>query len=119
MGLPLPATFLFFGILLEACCSPNRCHQAKTGAMVLDSAIGKIEQYKERNGRYPIILDDIEKGLGAKVEQELKANCPDCTDLKYKTDPFGFEMEYRYYQMGKIVCRYDTEGMKWICRGEY
>lgn len=87
--------------------------------MVLDGAIKKIEQYKERNGRYPVILDHIEKGYGERLEQELRADCPDCTDFRYGTDSFGFEMEYRYYRMGKNVCAYGTESEKWNCRGVY
>lgn len=111
--------FGLFGFLLQACCSPNRCRQAKTGAMVLDPVIEKIEHYKERNGRYPVVLDDMEKGLGARVVEDLRAGCPDCRGFRYKTDSFGFEMEYSYEQNGKNTCLYTTEAMQWNCRGEY
>lgn len=87
--------------------------------MVLDPVVEKVENYKARNGRYPVVLDDVEKGLGEKVIEDLRAACPDCRDFRYKTDPFGFEMEYTFEQHGKNSCRYTTEAMQWVCRGEY
>lgn len=119
MGIGRAAGVALGAALLAGCCSPNRCPQAKTGAQVLDSAIAKVEQYKERNGRYPVVLDDIEKGLGAQVQKELRHFCPDCMDFKYRTDPFGFEMEYSFYQGGRNTCRFNSEAVSWSCRGEY
>lgn len=114
-----PPVAAVLAAFLGACCAPSRCPQAKTGPMVLDPVLEKIEHYKERNGRYPVVLDDVEKGLGEKVVSDLRNACPDCRDLRYRTDSFGFVMEYNFEQNGKNACRYSTDSMQWVCRGEY
>lgn len=119
MGRGIFAAVAAFALILGGCCAPSQCRQAKTGPMVLDPVLEKIEHYKERNGRYPVVLDDVEKGLGEKVAADLRAACPDCRDFRYKTDSFGFMMEYSFEQNGKNACRYSTDVMQWVCRGEY
>lgn len=106
-------------IMIQSCCSPNACRYAKTGSGTLESLLVKIENYKERNGKYPVVLDDIQKGLGTSVEQELNTACPECKDLKYRTDSYGFELEYQYRHMGPNWCVYTADSQKWNCRGNY
>lgn len=103
----------------QGCCGPNACPQAKSGASVLDKAVAAIEEYKTRNGRYPVRLDDIKPGYGLEVELELKRTCPDCSRLGYKTDSFGYELEYQYPHMGKNRCIHNNEMERWDCKGIY
>ena len=113
----LPVVLL--SAMLQACCGPNACPQAKTGASVLDKAVAEIEKFKERNGRYPVQLDDIAPGFALGVELELKRACPDCSRLEYKTDSFGYEIEYQYPHMGKNRCVHNNEMESWSCKGIY
>jgi hypothetical protein len=105
--------------LLQACCGPNACPQAKSGSAVLDRAIAGVEQYKERNGRYPVLLDDVEPGFQTRMELDLHATCPDCAFFQYKTDSFGYSLEYQYPHMGKNRCVHDNEAEGWSCKGIY
>jgi hypothetical protein len=114
------AALLLFAVpLLQACCSPGKCPQARSGSRALDPAIARIEDFKARNGRYPVVLDDLEKGYADQVRRELLAGCPVCLNLRYQTDAFGYAMEYDYRSGGLNTCRYDSEGNLWKCRGEY
>jgi hypothetical protein len=105
--------------ILQSCCGPNACPQAKSGSAVLDKAVAAIEEYKERNRRYPVTLDDVEKGFQLKLELELAKACPDCTRFGYKTDSFGYEIEYQYPHMGKNRCVHNNEAESWSCKGIY
>ena len=59
---------LGFGIFLQSCCAPNACRYAKSGSAELEKSLAEIEKYKERNGKYPVTLDDIQKGFVATAE---------------------------------------------------
>lgn len=111
--------YLIVTAFVQGCCGPNSCPQAKTGASVLGKAIGEIESYKERNGRYPVQLDNIKAGFALEVELELKRACQDCSLLQYKTDSFGYELEYQYPHMGKNRCIHNNEMEQWECKGIY
>ena len=106
-------------LLAQSCCSPNACRYAKTGAAALAKPIEEIEKYKERNGKYPVTLDNIKKGFGAATEKDLQAACPECGDLGYHTDSYGYELQYRYSHMGPNWCIYSTDTEKWNCRGNF
>lgn len=106
-------------ILLQSCCSPNACRYAKSGSAALAPAIAEIEKYKERNGKYPVTLDDIRKGFGTQSEKELAAACPECRDIQYRTDSYGYELQYLYRHMGPNWCVYTADTEKWNCRGNY
>jgi hypothetical protein len=110
---------LGLSILIQACCSPNACRYAKTGARTLEKSIVEVEKYKERNGRYPVVLDDIQKGFGPAAEKELQLACPECGDLQYRTDAYGYELQYQYRHMGPNWCVYTADSQKWNCRGNY
>jgi hypothetical protein len=106
-------------MMMQACCGPASCPQAKSGGSVLEKAVPRIEAYKERNGRYPVQLEDIAPGFALEIELELKRVCPDCTLLAYKTDSFGYEIEYQYPHMGKNRCVRNNESDSWSCKGIY
>ncbi|MDB5051548.1 MAG: hypothetical protein JWO30_4619 [Fibrobacteres bacterium] len=119
MRLPGPLALILLMGVLQSCCGPQSCPQAKSGAAVLDKAVSEIEKYKERNGRYPVLLDDIKPGFGRQVEMELKADCPDCIEFAYKTDSFGYQIEYVYPHMGRNRCLHNNEMETWDCKGIY
>ena len=116
----LPALFSLFALLsLQACCGPASCPQAKSGTKTLEKVIAEIEKYKERNGRYPVLLDDVKPGFGLEVELELKRACAACTEFQYKTDSFGYQIEYVYPHMGRNRCLHNNEMDDWECKGIY
>jgi hypothetical protein len=106
-------------VFLQSCCAPNACRYAKSGSAELEKSLAEIEKYKERNGKYPVTLDDIQKGFAAATEQGLRAACPECGNLEYQTDAYGYELRYRYSHMGPNWCLYTTDTQKWNCRGNY
>jgi hypothetical protein len=112
-------TAVLAAVVMQACCGPNTCPQARSGASVLAKAVAEIEGYKERNGRYPVRLDDIKPRFALDLELELKRSCPDCSGLTYRTDSFGYEMEYLYPHMGKNRCVHNNEMERWDCKGIY
>jgi hypothetical protein len=105
--------------VVQSCCGPMTCKQAKSGTAALDKAIAEIEKYKERNGRYPVLLDDIKPGYAETTERALKAECPDCIGFAYGTDAFGYEMEYVYPHFGRNRCVHSNEAEGWECKGIY
>ncbi len=104
---------------LASCCAPNACRYAKSGSDALAKSITSIEEYKGRNGKYPVVLDDIEKGFGNAQLKELQAACPECGELQYRTDAYGYELEYQYRHMGPNWCIYTSETSTWNCHGNY
>jgi len=113
-------TILFIiAFLLQSCCAPNSCRYATSGSAALAPAIGAIENFKERNGKYPVVLDDIKPGAAAAFQNDLIHACPECSDLEYHTDAYGFELKYQYRHMGPNWCSYTMETEKWNCKGNY
>ena len=120
---PLIATAIPFSLIalagLSACCGPAKCIQARGGTAILDTTISQIEKYKERNGRYPVILDHISKGYEDHMRWDFKAACRDCTLPEYRTDSFGYELEFSYESYGKVRCLHNNENEHWSCKGVY
>ncbi len=106
-------------LLLQSCCAPNACRYAKSGSAELEKSIVEIEKYKERNGKYPVTLDDIHQGFAVAAEAGLHSACPECGHLEYQTDAYGYELQYQYSHMGPNWCVYTTDTQKWYCRGNY
>ena len=104
---------------LAGCCGPSKCIQARTGSTVLDSVVAQVEKFKERNGKYPVRLDDISPRYEDHMRWDFKADCRDCSLPEYRTDSFGYELEFRYENFGKVRCLHNNESETWNCKGVY
>ncbi len=116
---PATAGLCIACVCLQACCGPATCPQARSGRALLDKTVAEVERYKERNGRYPVVLDDIRPGYQRDVEGRLKSDCPDCSEFLYKTDSFGYQIEYVYPHLGRNRCLHNNEMDAWECKGIY
>jgi hypothetical protein len=114
---PLAAAAL--GLALGACCGPAKCLQARSGKTALEGTVADIEAFKERNGRYPVRLEDIRKGYEDSLARVFNDACPTCTPAEYRTDSFGYELEFNYKEYGKVRCLKNNEADAWDCKGIY
>jgi hypothetical protein len=112
---PMGALLGALACLAQACCGPAACPQARSGR----AAVVEVERYKERNGRYPVVLDDIKPGYLRAVEDRLRKECPDCREFRYGTDSFGYRFEYVYPHLGPNRCVLTAESDDWDCKGVY
>ncbi len=104
---------------LSACCGPAKCLQARSGTAILDTAVVQIEKYKDRAGKYPVRLEDISPGYENHVNWDFKAACRECGIPQYHTDSYGYELEFRYENFGKVRCLHNNESETWSCKGTY
>ena len=104
---------------LSACCGPSKCVQARSGTAILDTVVIQIEKYKDRTGKYPIRLEDISQGYQDHANWEFKEACRECTVPEYRTDSYGYELEFRYTSFGNVRCLHTNEGEAWSCKGTY
>jgi hypothetical protein len=93
--------------------------QARGGTAALDTVVTRIESYKDRNRKYPVRLDDIAARYEDHMRWDFKAACRECSLPEYRTDSFGYELEFGYDKFGKVRCLHNSESEAWICKGVY
>lgn len=79
----------------------------------------QVEKYKERNGKYPVRLDDISPRYEDHMRMDFRSACADCTLPEYRTDSFGYELRFRYRNFGDVDCLRNAESESWQCKGVY